>query len=221
MRVSLRLKEVQKNLRFQERMKSHCEVVYEEGLRWFGVKEVGATTESVNKTGDRRATKIVMLVRERRELRKSLRRAQTDLEKDGLKALIKVISEKLSKLRRAEARRKKQADKRRSLNAFKKDPFGTIKRVLCPTPVGELKCTKEELDAHLEKTYGDPCRGTPLGHLEGLPERTSSPTVPFMMTNITRKEHDTVIRKGRSKSAPGNNGISYVVYKKCPGISDN
>ena len=216
LRVSLRLKEVQKNLRFQERMKSHCDVVYEEGVKWFGVKEVGGRTESVNRTGDRRAAKIVALVRERRDLRKSLRRAQTELEREGFKALIKVISEKLSKLRRAEARRKKQAEKRRTLNAFKKNPFGTIKRILCPTPVGELKCTKEELDAHLEKTYGDPCRGIPLGHLEGLPERTSSPKVPFMMTNITRKEHDAVIRKGRSKSAPGNNGIATQCTRGAP-----
>ena len=95
LRVSLRLKEVQKNLRFQERMKSHCDVVYEEGVKWFGVKEVGGRTESVNKTGDRRAAKIVALVRERRDLRKSLRRAQTELEREGFKALIKVISEKL------------------------------------------------------------------------------------------------------------------------------
>ena len=68
---------------------------YEKGLRWFGVKEVGARTGSVNKTGDRRATKIFTLVRKRRELRKSLRRAQTDLERNGLLALIKVTSERL------------------------------------------------------------------------------------------------------------------------------
>ena len=75
--------------------------------------------------------------------------------------------------------------------------------VLCPTPVDELKCTEEELDAHLEKTYGDPYRGTPLGHLKGLPERTSSPTTPFMMTNIARKEYDALIRKRSSKGHLG------------------
>ena len=72
------------------------------------------------------------------------------MEKEGFKALIKVINGEISKLRRAEARRKKQSDKRRALNDFKKDPFGTIKKILCPTPVGELKCTREELDTHLD-----------------------------------------------------------------------
>ena len=74
---------------------SQCDVVYKQGLRWFGVKEVGARTESVNKSGDRRASKIFTLVCERRELRRRLRRAQTDLERNGLLALIKVTSERL------------------------------------------------------------------------------------------------------------------------------
>ena len=220
-RVCERMKEEQQGLRFQERIQSHCDVVYEEGVKWFGIMEMGVGEERVSRTGDRRAKRISLLVRERRELRKSLRRAQTDVEKDGFKALIKLKNEELRKLRRAEARRKKQADKRRTLNAFKKNPFGTIKKILCPTPVGELKCTKEELDAHLDKTYGDPCRGIPLGPLVGLPERISNPKVPFRMANISRKEHEEVIRKARAKSAPGNNGISYVVYKRCPGISEN
>lgn len=221
LRVCERMKEEQKGLRFQERMRSHCEVVYEEGVKWFGLIEMEVGRERVNKTGDRRTKKIAALVAERRELRKKVRRARTEMEKNGFKALIKVLNGQLTKLRRAEARRKKQADKRRTLNAFKKNPFGTIKKILCPTPVGELKCTKEELDVHLEATYGDPCRGIPLGPLEGLPDKTRSPTVPFKMTNITRKEHDEIIRKARAKSAPGNNGISYVVYKRCPGISEN
>ena len=178
--------------------------------------ETPERTEPVNSNGDRRSARIGALVIERRELSRSLRRAETVLEQNGFRALLKVLNEEISKLKRAEARRRKQADKRRALNAFKKNPFGTIKKILCPTPVGELKCTKEELDAHLEKTYGDPCRGVPLGNLEGLPDRKSSPAVPFMMSNITRREHDAVIRKARSKSAPGNNGISYLVYKRVP-----
>ncbi|KAL5272883.1 hypothetical protein ACHWQZ_G000900 [Mnemiopsis leidyi] len=221
LRVSMKLKEVQKTLRFQERMRSHCDVVYEEGVRWFGLTETAERIEPVNRSGDRRSARITALVRERRILRKSLRGAKSELEQNGFRALIKTLNEQLTKLRRAEASRKKQADKRRALNAFKKIPFATIKKILCPNPVGELKCTKEELDAHLEKTYGDPCRGVPLGNLEGLPKRKGSPTVPLMMSNITRREHDSVIRKARSKSAPGNNGISYIVYKRCSGISEN
>ena len=42
---------------------------------------------------------------------------------------------------------------------------------------------------------------------------------PFLKFYVFCPEY--VIRKGRSKSASGNNGISYVVYKRCPGISEN
>ena len=208
-------------LRFQERMKCHCDVLYEEGVRWFGTIDMEGQRKSMDVSRDRRAKRIACLVVERRELRKKLRKAETETVQDGFKALIKVLNEKISKLRRAEARRKKQAEKRKAVNAFKKNPFGTIKKILCPTPVGELKCTKEELDEHLERTYGDPQRGAPLGLLDGLPDKAGSPSFPFMMTNITRKEHDEVIKKARSKSAPGNNGIGYLVYKRCPRISGN
>lgn len=36
------------------------------------------------------------------------------------------------------------------------------------------------------------------------------------MSDIKTKEVDDFVRKARSKSAPGNDGISYKVFKKCP-----
>ena len=89
------------------------------------------------------------------------------------------------------------------MNAFKKNPFGTIKKILCSTPVGELKCTKEELDAHLRIHV----QGSASLEFGGKSHRKSFPTVPV-------REHDAVIKKARSNSAPGNNGISYMVYKR-------
>ena len=89
-RVSAKLKRAQKSLRirFQERMKSHCDVVYKECLKQYGVVEMGVRTERVNKTADRRSIRIAALVRQRRELRKSLRRTQPELER-GSKPLLK------------------------------------------------------------------------------------------------------------------------------------
>ena len=96
-----------------------------------------------------------------------------------------------------------------------------MKGILEPSPVGQLKCTKEELDGHLSNTYSDASRAVPLGILDGLPETAPSPTVEFDLRNITKKEFDEVVKKARGKSAPGNNGIPYTVYKRCPGISQN
>ena len=47
------------------------------------------------------------MVKERRGLRKKLKRANTDIEKNGFEALLKDVIEQLRKLRHAETRRKK------------------------------------------------------------------------------------------------------------------
>ncbi len=62
--------------------------------------------------------------------------------------------------------------------------------MLSPNPAGELNCTQEELDSHLERTYGDPVRNVPLGVLEGLPDRGKDPEVSFNMKDLSRKEHN-------------------------------
>ena len=220
-RVSVRLKEELRNKPFQERMRVHCDVVYEEGVRWFGVIEGLEAGAQRQVHPNRRQVKIDSLIVERRELRKKVRKATSDIEREGYQALLKVLADKLMKLRRAEARKKKQRERRKTRGLFKKDPFRIVKSILCPNPVGELKCTKEELDSHLERTYGDSERSKPLGVLDGLPECAVDPTVLFNIKDISKKEHDDVIKKARAKSAPGNNGLPYLVYKRCPETSKN
>ena len=170
---------------------------------------------------NRRKILIKELVAERKDLRKKLRQAATEMESNGFQALLKILADKLRKLRAAENRREKQRGLRKLRSTFKRDPFRTVKSILNPVPVGELVCSKEEIDAHLKQTYGDPERHVPLGILRGIPQKAPDPTIPFNMGMISWKEHEDIIRKARSKSAPGNNGIPYLVYKRCPGISRN
>ena len=143
-------------------------------------------------------------------LRKKLKRSCTDVERNRFSLLLKELVAKLKKLRHAETRRKKQWEKKKVDKSFKNDPFKTIKNILSPNPAGELKCTKEELDSHLQRTYGDPNRSVPLGVLEGLPDKSNDPEVPFNMNDISRKEHSDIIQKARSKSSPGNNGVPHL-----------
>ena len=220
-RVCKKVIEAQKNKPFQEKMKVHCEVVYDEAVRWFGIVEKAKKEAPASCYFNRRQKQIDSLVRERRTLRKKFKRACSDIERGSCGSLLKDVAVRLKKLRQAEARKKKQRERRKVNKLFKNDPFRTIKNVLSPNPAGVLKCTKEELDSHLERTYGDPIRNVPLGVLEGLPDRSSDPEVPFNMKDISRKEHNGVIQKARSKSSPGNNGLPYLVYKRCPNISEN
>ena len=99
---------------------------------------------------------------------KKLKRATTDIGKNAFEALLKDVAEQLRKLRRAEAKRKKQRERRKANKSFKTDPCRTVKNLLSSNPAGELKYTQEELDSHLERTYGDPVRNVSLGVLEGL-----------------------------------------------------
>ena len=128
-RVCEKLTLTQKNKPYQEKMRVHCEVVYEEAVRWFGIVEKPSKEVAVVHA-NRRQKQIDSLVRERRSLRKRLRKASSDIEKDGYEALLKDVAERLKKVRRAETRRKKQRERRRTNKSFKNDPFRTIKNVL-------------------------------------------------------------------------------------------
>ena len=199
----------------------HCEIVYNEGVRWFGILDQAKKDSNASGYSNRRQKLIDALVRERRTVRKKLKRSCSDIEGDSCRVLLKDLAARLKKLRQAEARKKKQWEKKKLDKSFKNDPFRTIKNILNPNPAGELKCTKDELDSHLERTYGDPNRNVTLGVLEGLPNKSNDPEVPFNMENISRKEHSDIIQKARSKSSPGNNGLPYLVYKRCPKITEN
>ena len=45
------------------------------------------------------------------------------------------------------------------------------------------------------------------------------PELPFDMSNISKSEFNSVVRKGRSSSAPGPTATTYKVYKNCPLLS--
>ena len=203
---------------FQEKMKVHCDVIYEEGQKLFGVSE-GVKRARGMKEGQyasRREERIRSVVLEKRELRKNIRQAQCSIMRDGYKALLDELDMKHKRLRRAEKRRKKQKVIREAKAGFKKDPFKAVKRIIQPAPVGKLKCTTEELNQHLRITYGDNSRGVDLGDISGLPTRAEVPEIPCPSSNITRKEHEECVRKA---SSPGNNAIPYKVYKRCPKLS--
>ena len=84
-----------------------------------------------------------------------------------------------------------------------------MKEILDPKPVGELVCTEEELDGHLKQTYGDILVVFP----RELQNQMSHLLTPQWYLD-SWKESEAVVKKARSKSAPGNNIISLnVVYK--------
>jgi hypothetical protein len=79
---------------------------------------------------NRRKKVIEELVDERRGLRRSLRMATTNIDKNHFQALLKTLAQKLSKLRAAEKRREKQRTLRKQRGLFKKTPTEQSKAFL-------------------------------------------------------------------------------------------
>ena len=73
--------EAQKNKSFQEKMKVHCELVYNEGVRWFRILDRTKKDVTASVHFNRRQNLIDALVRERRTLRKKVKRSCSDIER--------------------------------------------------------------------------------------------------------------------------------------------
>ena len=78
-----------------------------------------------------------------------------------------------------------------------------------------MEKSQEEVEAHLKETHSDPEREMDLPAHNKLisPE---GPTEAFDDSQPRLTEFNEVLKRARSASAPGPNGIPYKVYKNCP-----
>ena len=153
----------------------------------------------------------------RKELRILQNRWKTcqEREKEGIKQLRDELREKLKSKRRAEYYRKKRRLDKRFIN----NPYKFTSELLGKPKGGTLESTMEEVEEHLRQTHSDIFRETELGNCENLmiPETVQ---VQFNMKEPTLVQLTEIVRKARSKSAPGYSRTSYKVYKKCPLLLD-
>ena len=80
---------------------------------------------------------------------------------------------------------------------------------------GKLDKPREEVENYLRETHSDESRNQTLesnSRIEVIPP----PDKPLDTKEPTLKEVKEVVKKARSGSAPGPNGVTYKVYKKCP-----
>jgi len=120
-----------------------------------------------------------------------------------------------AKLSRSEAYRKDRDARRRNIARCVKDPYVYARGLFEASKSGELKASKEEIEEHLQCTYG----GSVATESHGEFPRTKRPTEPgceFYTWKITTFEVDDVMSRARAKSSPGINRISYEVYAMCP-----
>ena len=141
----------------------------------------------------------------------------TAKEKSGLQELWRGLKARHLVLSRAESSRKRRSQKKNNQERFYKDPFQSAIQLFKQSRSGSFSVQKEQLEAHVKKIYSDPDRVIPLSEPTGL-LWLAGPAEEINRKPPSLKEINAVVQKARAKSAPGPNGVPYLLYKTCPNV---
>ena len=179
----------------------------------------GCTEENENKIkrNNRRTEKIKELRQELKILRKQFRKA-SDEERHALAELRDIVRKKLISTKKVEGLRKRRKERARKRTAFIANPFEFARKLLGEKRTGQLKCSRSTVNSFLHDTLSDPDREKDLGVNDSV-FTSELPAVNFDMREPSLKEIQDVVQAVRSASALGPSGVSYTVYKRCPGLT--
>lgn len=107
----------------------------------------------------------------------------------------------------------------RNNTEFVKDPFKFIRKEVTKGTTNQStpSCSKEAAVDFFKERYSDPGRAVKIPFPEFL-DIPDSPKHP-LKSDVPAKEHfERYILARRNKSAPGPDGIPFIVYKKCPTV---
>ena len=192
-------------------MKSFSDFIYNKCIERFGVVPVKRPQE---KKDSRRQRELGRLKGEKKALRRRWKVAKED-EREGLSVLWEDVKRRARDLRRAERGRQRKYERRRAMRSFFSDPYRYGRSLLDPPKSGELSVEQDKLEEHLLKTYSDALRHESLQERVDIPA-VPLPTSPFCLASPSLEEVRGVVRKARNRSAPGPNGVPYLLYKRCP-----
>jgi len=126
-----------------------------------------------------------------------------------------------NKLRLTEVEHEERKVAAAAEDRFRKNPYKFGRELLREESAqhAEPSFTQADAEAHFTKTYADADRDKPFPDLPGL-ERVAPPACAFDTSRLTRAEFDAVLKSKSNASAPGMNGIPYLVYKRCSHAAD-
>ena len=199
----------------EAKAESHPKVIYEICLGRFGA--VTKKSKGAPRGPSRRQERGKSLREEINKLKKTYIAAPEE-EKGAIDHLQKEKLKELRVLKRAESMRKSRGKMKANCQEFLGQPFKYGKKVLDAGVKGELKSSKEEVEAYLKAAHDDPKREEDLPVPDDLYEYPEAKT-NFNTKEPTWREFSKLLRKTRTGSAPGPNGVPYRVYKKCPGVA--
>ena len=121
--------------------------------------------------------------------------------------------------RKRELQKKKKKDAKKSSDTFLKNPYEYGKKILDDDGSGDKEPTFNEQTAaeYFREEYKDLKREFIYTGPDQLNE-ASQPRKPCLVEPPSLEEFTEKLVSRRNKSAPGPNGVSYLVYKKCAGL---
>ena len=199
----------------ENKAKTHPEIIYQMCKERFGVKERKPRAQP---SGPSKRQKICAELRKEIKILQKTYKNAPEEEKEAIKQLQDDKIRKLRLKKRAESIRKNRKAFSRNCSKFLSQPFDFAREIISPKPIGEMKSSKEEVEQHLKKAHGDDRKNEAREETEELLEY-SMPEVEFENEAPSWAEFNKRLRKTRTKSAPGPNGVPYIVYKRCPGVA--
>merc|ERR1711942_4001 len=165
--------------------------------------------------------KFVSSTTEVREEIKQLKETYKNAPDEEKEAINQRQQEKLKNLRlmkRAESIKQKRKKYSKNCSEFLSQPYDFARKIIAPKPSGVMKSSKAEVEKQLHDAHGDQNKEQE----RNIPENLHEYKEPFFEFNDSPPswgEFNKHLRKTRSKSAPGPNGVPYIVYKRCPGLA--
>lgn len=196
----------------ERRLQTMTTIIVSMAVERFGVEEERRARQPY--TMNQQAVKIHNIRKELKALTKQHKETRQE-ERAPLAELRAMLRKRLLTLRRVEYHRRRHRERARKSTAFINNPFGFTRELLGQRRSGRLACRKEEVDQHLHNTFSDPTRDQDLGQCDTV-IRPPEPVEAFDQKKPLLKEVQDLVRKARSRSAPGPSGNSYKVYKHCP-----
>ncbi|KAK0147628.1 LINE-1 retrotransposable element ORF2 protein [Merluccius polli] len=143
----------------------------------------------------------------KKNIRKLWRKATAE-EREGINLLQENLKHRLSKLRRAESLRMRRKKKKKARTDFYKDPFKFVKGIFTKEKSGSLKTSKDQVEEHLRTIYTDEKNYEPIVVPTDIPP-ISPPQHQFDISPPKLSEVKQAVKKERSASAPGPNGVAW------------
>ena len=199
----------------ENKAKTHPELIYKFCRDRFGVEEVKQKSQPAGSS--KRQKKCKKLREEIKELKKTYKNAPEE-EKEAINQLQQEKIKELRLKKRAESIKQTRKQFSRNCNEFLSQPFDFSRKIIAPKPKGVMKSSKAEVEKQLHNAHSDLRKDEERELPDDLQEYDEA-SVEFDKSLPSWNAFNKRLRKTRSKSAPGPNGVPYLVYKRCPGVA--